>query len=326
MIKPALRLLAAGLAWVCVGAASAEEVDRSLPARIEVHPIPSLTVSDRDFLAHASEAEPVTVAGTLKIAQAQGRTPLVVLIHGSGGVGANVEVWSRRFNALGISTFEIDGFSGRGLMAVNTNQALLGRLVMINDAYRALDIASRHPRIDPARIVLMGFSRGGQTTLYASLKRFNESWNPSPARFKAYIPFYPDCRTTYIDDTDLAGPVRIFHGTADDYNPVAPCKAYVARLVAAGQDATLTEYADAHHSFDNPLGTLTPAVATNAQTVRNCEIREAQPGRLVNARTGEPFTYKDACVELNPHVGYHPAAAQQADAAVVAYLKGLFGM
>ena len=136
---------------------------------------------------------------------------------------------------MGISTFVIDGFSGRGLTAVGPNQALLGRLNFIVDIYRSLEILAKHPRVDPDRIVLMGFSRGGQAALYASLDRFHKLWNKSGAQFAAYIPFYPDCSTSYATDTEVAArPIRIFHGTPDDYNPVASCKAYL-RAPAGGQ-------------------------------------------------------------------------------------------
>jgi dipeptidyl aminopeptidase/acylaminoacyl peptidase len=92
---------------------------------------------------------------------------------------ANIEMWSRELNALGVSTLALDGFTGRGLTSVNTNQALLGRLNFVLDIYRALDVLAKHPRIDPQHIALMGFSRGGQATLYASLKRFHKLWNRS---------------------------------------------------------------------------------------------------------------------------------------------------
>src|SRR4029077_21109991 len=134
------------------------------------------------------------------------------LIHGSGGMGPNIEMWSREFNALGVSTLALDGFTGRGLTSVNQDQALLGRLAFTLDAYRALAVLANHPRVDPARIVLMGFSRGGQGTLFASLKRFHQMWNKSGAEFAAYIPFYPACSTSYVSDTEIDKPIRIFHG------------------------------------------------------------------------------------------------------------------
>ena len=114
---------------------------------------------------------------------------MVVLQHGSAGYSANVDAWSRELNELGISTFVLDGMTGRGLVEVNSNQALLGRLNFILDIYRALDVLAKHPRVDPERIVLMGFSRGGQAALYASLKRFQQMWNRSGVSFVAYIPF-----------------------------------------------------------------------------------------------------------------------------------------
>ncbi|MFX8289560.1 acetylxylan esterase, partial [Acinetobacter baumannii] len=84
-------------------------------------------------------------------------------------------------NALGVSTFVIDGFTGRGLVNTSTNQAQLGRLNFIVDVYRALAIVAKHPRVDAQRLALMGFSRGGQAALYASLTRFHKLWNTSEA-------------------------------------------------------------------------------------------------------------------------------------------------
>jgi len=299
--------------------------DKILAARVELHPIPSLTLSDEQFLKGDQNGKPVTVTGHLRIAQGAGRTPVVVLIHGSGGMGPNVEFWEREFNQMGISTFALDGFTGRGLTNVNTDQVLLGRLNMTLDVYRMLDVLAKHPRVDPQRVALMGFSRGGQGTLYASLKRFHKMWNRSGIEFAAYVPFYPDCMTTYQSDAETADrPIRIFHGVPDDYNPVATCRGYVERLKAAGRDGQLTEYPNAAHGFDNPLGSLTPAVAKNAQTVRNCRIREDSSGRLINAATNQPFSYKDACVERDPHVGHDPAATQAVRSAVREFLRSVF--
>ena len=131
--------------------------------------------------------------------------------------------------------------------------------------------------------------------------------------------------TSYRADTEVAEkPIRIFHGTPDDYNPVAPCKAYVTRLKAAGRDVQLTEYPNAPHGFDNVLGSPTPTVAKDAQTVRSCRINEDAQGRLVNTATGQPFSYKDACVGRDPHVGHDAAATVAVRGEVGAFLTSLF--
>ena len=314
-------------ATLCTGRETrAQQIPKEIASRTEIYAIPSLTISDQQFLTGDANGKPVTVGGEFRIAQGSGRLPVVVLMHGSSGVGSSMDGWVRHFNAMGISTFVIDGFSGRGLTATGPNQALLGRLNLIVDIYRSLEILARHPRVDPDRIVLMGFSRGGQATLYASLERFHKLWNRSGAQFAAYIPFYPDCSTSYLDDTEVAArPIRIFHGTPDDYNPVASCKAYIARLHEAKRDVVLTEYPDSAHGFDAGLiGNNTVAESTGSQTVRHCTIKEGEGGVLMNAATHAPFSYKDACVELGPHVGGNPATALEARKAVSDFLRALF--
>jgi dienelactone hydrolase len=305
---------------------NAQSIPRDVASRTEIYAIPSLTISDQQFLTGNTNGKQVIVAGELRIAQGTGKLPLVVLMHGSSGVGAGMEPWVRHLNAMGISTFVIDGFSGRGLTAVGPNQALLGRLNFIVDIYRSLEILAKHPRVDPDRIVLMGFSRGGQAALYASLDRFQKLWNKSGAQFAAYIPFYPDCSTSYATDTDIAArPIRIYHGTPDDYNPVASCKVYLARLQEARRDVVLTEYPDSQHGFDSGLlGVSTTTVSANAQTARNCRLKESEGGVLMNADTKAPFSYKDACIELNPHVGGNPTTAAEARKAVSEFLQALF--
>jgi len=44
----------------------------------------------------------------------------------------------------------------------------------------------------------------------------------------------------------------------------------------------------------------------------------------MNASTQAPFSYKDVCVELGPHVGGNPATALEARKAVSDFLQALF--
>ena len=71
--------------------------DRRYAARVELHPIQTLTLSDEQFLSgDTGGGKLVTVSGQLRIAQGTGRLPVVVLVHGSGGMGANIELALRR--------------------------------------------------------------------------------------------------------------------------------------------------------------------------------------------------------------------------------------
>ena len=167
----------------------------------------------------------------------------------------------------------------------------------------------------------MGFSRGGQAILYASMKRLQKMHGPADASFAAYIPFYANCGTTYVDDENLADkPIRIFHGSADDYVPVAPCRSYVERLRKAGKDVVLTEYPDAHHVFDG-ANFQPPLRSAQAQTTPRCRVEEIAEGELVNGETRQRFTMEDACVERGPTIAYHPEAHKASVQAVKEFLR-----
>jgi dienelactone hydrolase len=293
--------------------------------RIEVLPLRTMTLTDQQFLTGVKEGKPTLIAGELRIPRpGSDRLPAIILVHGSGGIGANINGWSQELNKIGVATFILDGFTGRGITGTVINQGQLSRLTMINDAYRVLELLARHPRIDPSRIGIMGFSRGGQVALYASLKRFKRMHGPSDVEFAVYLALYPPCLTTYIDDGEVSDkPIRLFHGKADDYVPVAPCRAYVERLQKAGKDVQLTEYPDAHHSFDS-FDFPASFFIQQAQTTRRCKTEEKPVGQIINSQTGQPFSYDDPCVERGTTVGYNAQAHSETLKAVKEVLTVTF--
>src|SRR5215468_10364443 len=91
--------------------AAPDSLSRDMAARIEAIPIQTLTISDEQFLKGDANGRPTTIAGVLRIAQGSGRLPVVVFVPGSGGFNANLDVWDRQFEIMGISTFAMDSFS-----------------------------------------------------------------------------------------------------------------------------------------------------------------------------------------------------------------------
>ncbi|MGA7324357.1 MAG: dienelactone hydrolase family protein [Rhodomicrobium sp.] len=300
-------------------------------ARVEILPFTSKTLKDSEFLAGGQGGQAVTIAGELRLPKsASAKLPAVILLHGSGGLGGTgspVDAWSKELNELGVAVFAVDSFSGRGIVSTVADQAQFGRLNMVVDAYRALEVLAKHARIDPNRIAVMGFSRGGQSALYSAMTRLYQAKGPANnLRFAAHIAVYPDCMTTYRGDTEVNSvPIRILHGTADNYNPVAPCRTYVERLLTAKRDVKLIEFPDAHHVFDAPA--LTSAVTlTSATTNRRCRLIEGDDSQILNSETRAPFSYSDSCVEKGPTIAFNEAAYTQAHAFVREFLKALFSL
>ena len=302
---------------------------RAQVARQEIYALQSVTLSDSDFLSGKKDGVPVTVAGALQLPKiGTDKLPAVILLHGSGGVGGSggmIDEWSRELNEIGVATFAVDSFAGRGIVETVTDQTRLGRLNMIIDAYRGLDLLSRHRQIDATRIAVMGFSRGAQSSIYSSLIRFQKMHGPAGQEFAAHIGLYTPCGTTYRGDDAVAKPIRLLHGTADDYVPIGPCRAFVERLSKSGKDIRLIEYPDAHHVFDAPAF-REPRKLAAAPTTRGCLMVEGDNGTVLNQETKQPFSYGDACVEKGPTVAYQEAASTQARAYVRGFLKEVFAL
>ena len=294
--------------------------------RIELHPIQTVTLNSSEFLMDEKKDSSDTITGELRIPSGiKGRIPAVVLVHGAAGISMQMDPWAREINDIGIAVFILDCFTGRGFKEGFVPSSKVNSLTMIVDAYRALNLLANHPRIDPARIALMGFSRGGGVALYASMKRFQHMHGPEGFEYAAYIPFYPACWTSYIEDEQVSErPIRIFHGAADNWTPVEPCRKYVERLRKNGKDVQLTEYPGAHHLFDVPIEftrQFPEAIGTGT-----CELEERTGGLIVNRATGESFKIADNCLTKGTTIAGDHTARSEAIKAVKGFLKTIFSL
>ncbi len=81
--------------------------------KIEFQSIPVITV--KDFLNGKVPAETKTIWGTLNFpANAPSKNaPVVVIMHGDGGIAVWEEHWIETFNSIGLATFMVDSNWGR---------------------------------------------------------------------------------------------------------------------------------------------------------------------------------------------------------------------
>ena len=268
--------------------------------KIEFQSIPVITV--KDFLNGKVPEKERTVWGTLNFpANAPDKNvPVVVVLHGMGGIHDSAEYWLSALNSMGLATFMVDSNWPRRKCKKTFKKAIPNcndvhkGITRIVDARRALELLSKHPRIDPARIGCLGSSLGGIGCLYQSVKRFQKMWGAPGLEFAASVPMYPVCNFKYKEDDVMSDePIRIHIGDLDQYGSAESCVKYVERLHLKGKDITITVYPGVHHAFDAKITTQHGPQTTFKQKGRffsQCNFEENTDSSVLNEENlGEGF-------------------------------------
>ena len=266
---------------------------------------------------------PVVISGRLTIPPTDRPVPAVVITHGCGGAGPVEGSWGRTLAGAGYATLVLDSFGGRGVGSICSGTETVSIPSILGDVFRAAERLREHPAIDPDAIAVMGLSFGGRTAMWSAREDFVELLDGTP--FDAHLAFYPTgCYIRLADEAAVVdGPIRIFHGTADDWLPIDDCEAMVDRLRPEGVDIDLLAYEGGLHGFDNP--TLQPRVLVpSAVSPRSCDFREVD-GRVIDMDTGELAGVASTCVERGVTVGFDADLRDRAVDDVLAFLAEVFG-
>jgi len=250
--------------------------------KIEFPSMPTMTI--KDFLEGKIPEKEITIWGTLKFpANAPDKNvPVIVILHGMGGIGVWDEHWRDIFNSMGLATFNVDSnWARRNCKKDNKFKKAIPWCAAINrgmnriiDGYGALELLSKHPRIDPKRIGCMGFSLGARGCLYLNVKRFQKMWGTPGLNYAASIPMYPPCNAKFNEDDEITDtPIRIHVGELDTYFPFDSCVDYVERIRAKGKDVEVKVYPNTHHSFDTNPKSIFQGKTKNVFKVRSNDGR-----------------------------------------------------
>jgi hypothetical protein len=93
--------------------------------------------------------------------------------------------------------------------------------------------------------------------------------------------------------------------------------------MAKGFDVQFKEFAGAFHGFDW-RAVPAPNRIEGVQTARKCVIEEGDDGYLLNAKTSQPFSYQDPCVEYGVTTGYQERASLETRIAVKDLISAVF--
>ena len=275
------------------------------------------------FMPALSDGSPVTLDGRLTVPPTDEPVPAVIVTHGCGGPSGAERGWVDDLVGAGFGVLLLDSFGGRGISTVCFARETVNVASILVDVFRAAEALDAHPYIDGSRIAVMGLSFGGRAALWSSLTRFQNRYEGKP--LQAHIAFYPStCFIRLEDETDVSGgPIRIFHGTEDDWTPIDQCQAYVDRVAAEGVDAELFPFLGALHSFDNETLDISGLNRIDAPSPRNCEFVEVD-NEIIDLDTGELAGVDSPCVELGVTYGYDAKAHAEARILLLDFLSAVF--
>jgi dienelactone hydrolase len=197
-----------------------------------------------------AEQASVKIAGELYLPPGNGPFPAVVLMPPcSGRLPLKIEqADGARYNALGYALLAVDSFGSRGFEDGCGGVGSSVDLVM--DAYGALLYLADQRFIDPERIAIVGYSKGGDAALqavgYDGVERLFDR------QFRAAIAYYPFCQRQ--EQVTVSVPTLILVGELDDWTLARDCRAIMTNRKGLGAPMKLVVYPQAHHSFNLKLG------------------------------------------------------------------------
>lgn len=203
------------------------------------------------------------------------KLPAVIFVHGSSGPLGRHERWLGLIHDLGIATIRADHLRARGQFSTIGDHTNLTGAAMTADVLRLLKAAAAHPRLDPARIGIMGSSKGGGVAIYGA-------WTPlrrriaGEQRFAVHIALYPPC--IYWQRKDFSGaPILLMIGSEDNWTGVRHCVESTRELQEAGVgNIEVKLYSGAHHGFDS--GTALRTIS-NGYSLVDCRFEIGPDGQ-----------------------------------------------
>jgi dienelactone hydrolase len=277
------------------------------------------------------------IAGVLTLPEAAGaagapavKVPAMVVVHGSSGVLQNGWDWARRLNEMGIATFVIDNFTGRGVTETATDQSRLSPAADAAGALAALQLLATHPKIDPKRIGVIGFSRGGSAAINTALEPIRLAVIDNDLRFAAHVALYPGCAVPFVSAHLDGSPILMLLDGKDNYTPASNCLAYAEELRARGASIPIVVYPDANHAFDSDAP---PHFRPQPTTLHDCHGEIDLDDGVLTAQTGDQTVRGAAaaaelkrCTERGVTVGGDPEAREKAPTDVADFLKPIFAL
>jgi dienelactone hydrolase len=246
----------------------------------------------RQLVSREAPTSTITVSGTLSFpVEKRNRYPAVVIVHTIGGYQEPNEGWhADQFRKSGFATLTYQSPTARRMADAPASSGAPPWGTAVAEAYAALRLLARDPRIDPARIAIVGFSFGGEVAHLSAFARIAAALALGDIRFAAHIAYYPaGVYGAAVEREAYTGaPILMLLGEKDDNLPIDKAQEYFSYARGAGSALPIdvSTYPGAHHAWTVP-GLGAPRFYPQYASARKCPyllIGSLRPTLLVNGR------------------------------------------
>jgi dienelactone hydrolase len=275
-----MRVLAAIAGLMLIAAAQAASSPAPSPNQVE---IPSGNV---------------TLRAQLFKPEGEGPFPIVIALHGCGGLSTHSEPvlqryrdWAEQLVRSGRAVLLPDSYASRGLgpQCRVKERRLSARRERVSDILAARQWLLQQSWARHDRISLIGWGEGAGALLWAIRPQLLTR-NSDPD-FRSAIAFYPDCRLSAGLGWSARVPTLLLIGAKDDVSSPPACRQMIDGARGRSALTRIVVYPGAYHDFDRPNLPLHAVSAT-----------------------------ADAATPERGHVGTDPEAREDAQKLVVEWL------
>jgi dienelactone hydrolase len=188
-----------------------------------------------------------------------GPYPVVIALHGCGGLGGHSEPvlpryrdWAEQLLKEGNAVLLPDSYGSRelGPQCRVKERRVLARRERVADIMAARHWLAQQPWVAHDRISLIGWANGASALLWAVRPQL-PSLSAEPD-FRSAVAFYPDCRISSGLGWSARVPTLLLIGAKDDVSSPPACRQMIDGAHGRSALARIVVYPGAYHDFDRP--------------------------------------------------------------------------
>lgn len=219
------------------------------PARAASPPPQAVEIPSGTATLHAQLFKP----------EGNGPFPVVIALHGCGGLGGHSEPvqvryrdWAEELLKVGKAVLFPDSYGSRelGPQCRVRERRVTARRERVTDILAARQWLIQQSWAARDRISLMGWANGASALLWAVRPQL--LLHHAEPDFRSAVAFYPDCRLSSGLGWSARVPTLVLIGAKDDVSSPPACRQMVEGAHGRSALTRIVVYPSAYHDFDRP--------------------------------------------------------------------------